>query len=206
MIFLAFDLIVLILAGYWYWKNSEKTAAFFKRLVLVTLGLKMLAAAFFTWSQWYVWHLSRPEFLSLPLSSNLKLFGAFKIFDFLKSIKGGYFIFYSFGHFWLELLLALLVAAGWWFLLKLVAKYKEVTVTSDELLLAWITAVIAGWPGIVLYVPIVFMLMALGMLYFRLRKIDKLVAMGWPVIMSSTIVLVAGTFLVELLGLAVLKV
>ncbi|NTW22636.1 hypothetical protein HGA34_03825 [Candidatus Falkowbacteria bacterium] len=205
-LFFILEITALLVAAYYYIKKRENAKAVFRRLLLVVLALKLSKPIFFTWTQWYVWHLSRPEFITVPLSADLRLLGWLKLFSFLKSVPGGYFVFYSFGRFWLGVLIALAVATLWWLVLKLLAKQRPGAMLAEELSLAWITAVIAGWPGIILYVPMALVFTAAGTLYFMAKKIDSRLPVGWPMIAASIIVALAGTFLVGIFGLVGLSV
>ncbi len=205
-LFFVLELASLMVAGFYYAKSRSDLKAVFYRLFWIVLALKLLKPAFFTWSQWYVWHVSNPDFLLAPLSPNLKLLGWLDIFSFLKDVSGGYFIFYSFGRFWFGVLIALAAATLWWLVLKLLAKRRPEAMRPEELSLAWITAAIAGWPGFILYVPMSLGFAVAGVLYLTARKIDSRLPIGWPMIAASFLVAVAGTFLIGLLGLSVYKI
>lgn len=205
-LFFVLELSSILVAGYFYAKNKDNLKTVLSRLLWAVLSLKLLKSVFFTWSQWYVWHVSRPELLTLPLATDLKLLGWLKAFSFLKSVVGGYFIFYSFGHFWFGSLIALTLATLWWLVLKLLARRRPEALLPEELSLAWITAAIAGWPGIVLFVPMVLVFTVIGTLYFMARKIDSRLPVGWPMLAGALIVFFAGAYLVKFLSLEVLKI
>lgn len=204
--FYILDISVLLVAAYAYKTNLAGTQKILSRLLWAVIGLKLAKPIFFTWSQWHVWRALRPEFLSLPLAADLKLLGWLKAFSFLKSTSGGYFIFYSFGRFWLAALLALATAAMWWALLKIIASRRPEAIYPGEASLAWVTGAIAGWPGIVLYVPLTLLLTLIGSAYHDFKKIDSRLPIGWPMIIASLIVLVAGSLLLDWFGLGVLRV
>lgn len=205
-LFFSLELASVMAAGYFYARGRDNLKAVINRLFWAVLALKLLKPAFFTGAQWYVWHVSRPEFLALPLAADLKLLGWLDIFSFLKGVSGGYFIFYSFGRFWLGALIALAAATLWWLVLRLLAKRRPEVMRPEELSLAWITAAIAGWPGFILYVPMSLAFAVVGTLYLMARKMDSRLPIGWPMIIASVLVAVAGTFLIGLLGLSVYKI
>jgi hypothetical protein len=205
-VFFILELSALLLAAWYYRKDLLSPTTTLSRFFWAVLVLKLLKPIFFTWSQWYVWHASKPEFLTLALASNLKLLGWLNIFTFLKSVSGGYFIFYAFGRFWLGALLALAVATLWWLTLRLLAWRRPEAISPGEMALSWITAVIAGWPGVVLYVSLALVLTLVGSAYHNLKKIDSRLPIGWPMIIASAIALVAGPFLIGIFGLSVLMI
>ncbi len=117
-----------------------------------------------------------------------------------------YFIGYSITHFWLSTLIDILIAAIFYAFLRLLKKYNSRFFEKDEPELGFLTALIVGWPNVVLIIPFAFIFVAiLGILRGIFLK-EQYTALSWPLIISAFIILFFGSYLINLFHLKTLVV
>ncbi len=184
-------ILILSVALYFRQNLSEPRAAvkYFKRLAVVTASFYFLYASMETLAQYYVW--SRDSFSKLFLPPYQDL---------------SYFVFYSFGRFWLNAMLAALAALVFYFFLRMLSRHRGGLFKEGEKELGFIMALVSGWPGIVLFIPLVFVITVIlaivRLVIFKLRT----TTLGLPFIISAATVLLWGSELITLFHLNVLKV
>ena len=122
-------IIILFLAAakYFNWFNGFFKFSY-KFLIWLTIGFKLVYAGLATISQYYVW--SNNAFTKLLLNQNIVDFNAIKnifgratvwIFD----NRLGYFLFYSWGRFWMVVVVSLIAALAFYLFLIFLKKHKE---------------------------------------------------------------------------------
>lgn len=189
---------VFVAAVYAYWNRlraPDYLRRSSRRLIKITAGFYILYAAFLTWGQYYVW--SRDALGRIFLVSD-----RFGVLD----GSSGYFLFYSYGRFWLNVGIAVLVSFVFYVLLKSLKNYKERFFEEGETELGFLCALAAGWPGVVIFVPLVF-LGVLAVSAVRLAVLKKrLTTLGWPFLAALFLALALGDILIETLGLKVLYI
>ena len=120
------------------------------------------------------------------------------------SSKLGYFLFYSFGRFWLGLLISLLAAAAFYIFLRSLKKYQERFFEDGETELGFLAALIAGWPAFIVFLLLVFPGVVLVAIYRRLFTGEMYTTLGWPLVLAALASLLWGKSLIIALGLRVL--
>ncbi|MFA6407109.1 MAG: hypothetical protein WCV80_00185 [Candidatus Paceibacterota bacterium] len=144
-------------------------------------------------------------FLNAPLDATIPV-SIFKYAPWIFSNSFGYFIFYSWGRFWLNALLSVLVAWAFYKLLIVFKRYNERFFEEGETELGYVTALLAGWPLIVIFVPIVFFCVVLISIFRLIFFRETLTTLGWPFLLSIFATAFIGSTLLTLLHWGVLKV
>ncbi len=204
--------LLLLFAGIRYYGHfrrgdleGTKTAKFFGWLVGIAIGFKILYAAFLTWGQYIIWKAGGLS--SVLLTEPLKKIPA----DFANSVpwlfnvKGGYFSFYSFNHFWLEVLITLILSFAFYFILLTLKKRNPRFLTAADARLGLLGGIAAGWPGFVIFfVLFILFFLALG-LYRQFALKEEYTPVTEPLFAAAFITAAFSFWFVNLLGLSILK-
>ncbi len=116
----------------------------------------------------------------------------------------GYFFRYAFGRFWLNLLVALLVALLFYLLILALSRYQTSWFAPSDANLALLTALIAGWPGFIIFLPLVATLVILFSLYRALFLKKFYTTLTWPLIISAIFTFFISDFIIHWLDWSVL--
>lgn len=180
----------------------------FRNLAIIAVVGKILNAGLLMYLQYSVWRQSGAMgevFLNSPVSKDLP-FSAAKNFGWLLDNKFGYFLFYSWGRFWLSVIISLLVAYVFYLLLRALKLKTERFFVEGETEFGFLCALVVGWPGFVLFVPFVFLSVVVVSIAKLLFFKEQYTTLGAPFMLATVIVLVFGSYLISLFGLGVLKV
>ncbi|PIP29821.1 hypothetical protein COU12_00600 [Candidatus Jorgensenbacteria bacterium CG10_big_fil_rev_8_21_14_0_10_54_38] len=116
----------------------------------------------------------------------------------------GYFLFYSWGRFWLGAVLAVGVALLFWWFLRVLKRHNERFFEESETELGFLAALIAGWPQVLIFLAVTFLAVVLisiaRMLFFK----KSLTTLGLPFLIGACAALAFGGALAALLGVGVL--
>jgi hypothetical protein len=117
-----------------------------------------------------------------------------------------YFLKYAGTHFWLGLFFSLIVALAFFLFLRALARRNERFFEEGEVELGALLAFIAGWPRIVVFFPAVFLAVVLmSGAKMALRK-GAYTTLGVPFFAGLFAALVAGSFVLDALGLRTLTI
>lgn len=184
--------LVYVAENFLEWKGKARPQIFnkiYKLLPIVLIFFYVFYASIETIAQYYVWSHDSFSKLFLPPYQDLS-----------------YFVFYSFGRFWLNVILTVGLGFVFYILLKRLSRYREGLFKDDERELGFSAALLAGWPGVVVFVPLVFIitiiLSTIRSLIFKL----KTTTLGFALLLSPLIILIWGGELITFLHLSVLKV
>ena len=181
-----------------------------KLLVIISIGFYVFYAAILTISQYYIWSQNKLTQVLLNLSvdfSAIPISGIFKFFcKFVDCQKHGYFLFYTYGRFWMNIFISIAVAFGFYLFLKFLKKYKERFFEEGEIELGFLAALISGWPNFVVFLPIVFVSVVLISIFRRIFWKEFYTTLGWPFILSTLLVLIFGNKLIDIFSLGVLRI
>lgn len=184
---------------------SEKLT---KILLLLGISFSILYPAIITAAQYHIWNqnpLTR-KLLNLPLESDVPvpdiLRGFYTVFPEDKT----YFVNYVFGRFWLEALITLVCAVAIYLFFKFVGKIRPAAISANEVLLATLAVVIAGWPGLLILIPLTLLLLVLFSFYNLLTQGGRQTSIKWPILLAIIIVLLLGQPIATFLGLGVLSI
>ncbi len=129
-----------------------------------------------------------------------------KIFPFVFGGKFGYFIYYSWGRFWLGTVLSLFGAWIFYRFLIALARREGRFFEEGETELGYLAALLVGWPLSVLFIPLSFvgvvLLSLIRLLFFK----EPYTTLGWPFLAAAFVSLVWGGILLAYAGLLVLRV
>lgn len=194
---------VFILASLAYWrirKGSEAKNFTLRALVIASVIFKFFYAALLTVFQYFIW--KADPFSHLLLSDSLselpkQVTGGLPIF----SGQFGYFIYYSLGHFWLDAVWSVILALVFWFILKGLQKYQSRFFYPGETEIGLITALVVGWPNLLLFVPLVFLSVVLVALYRLFFLKESYTTIGWPLLLAVILAFIAAHFFGTAIGL-----
>ena len=191
-----FFFLVLFISFFIYLLEKRQTAQKifpgkinYKFLIITTVFFRIFFAAAKTISQYYVW--GQNEFTQFLLPPH-------------QSIK--YFIFYSWGHFWINVILSISVAAVFYLLLRGLKKYQERFFEEGETELGFLIALIVGWPVIVIFVPMIFVLAIFLMIFRYFIFKETLIPLGGVFFLAAFITIIWGNQLIKILNLGVLRI
>lgn len=179
----------------------------FKKLFIVTVCIRVGYAALLTWGQYRLWE-SDPLgrlFLNTSLDSAIPI-PFVRALPLLFDNRFGYFLFSSWFRFWLSALLAVFVGYLLYRFFRILERYQPRFFYDGEPLLGGALAVLVGWPGVIVYIPLIFMVIAPIALIRRIIFKDEYTAMGIPFIVAGALALIAGHWIIAVLGLDVFRV
>ncbi|MEI8269893.1 MAG: hypothetical protein WCG45_00840 [bacterium] len=147
----------------------------YKKLLIYVIALKIVQFLFITWGQYYVWSSSTDftrTLLDLPLSKEVPM--PF-LMEWLRPIMFennlGYFLYYVWGRFWLYVFILFLLSLVVYILLRIWRDFRG-GFSKDGPLLILILSLISGWPGVLVFIPLGFILavLHLAIAYIRGKK------------------------------------
>lgn len=158
----------------------------YKFLIWSVIGFKFFYASIETFGQYYIW--SDNKFTKLLLD------------------QIGYFIFYSWGRFWLEIVVSLVAALAFYLFLVFLKKYKERFFEEGEVELGFILALTVGWSNFIVFLPLVFLSVILVSIFRKIVFKETYTTLGAPLLLAALLVLLFGRYFIDILGLAALRV
>lgn len=183
----------------------------YKLLIICCLLFRVIYAFILTVSQYYIW--GQAELTKLLLNSPLSAETPMPNFireSFIFSNRLGYFLFYSWGRFWFNIVLSFVIAFIFYIFLKILKKYNERFFEEGEPELGFLAGLIVGWPNFVIFVPFIFIAVILVSIFRLIRLRELYTTLGWPIILATFLVLISdwvfNNKLLEILGLTVLKI
>jgi len=155
-------------------ENEEKFSKLKKSfgwLAFAVILFEILYALFLTFLQYKAWQGSSLTriFIHSPIGQEVPLFGLFKAFNFLRKVKSGYFIYFSFYRFWLTPLLSILASTLFYGFLRLLLLYRSSLLYSYEATLAFLLALLTGWPNFFTFIFLFLILFLLVSIYVFIR-------------------------------------
>ncbi len=181
----------------------------FKILLIFTAAFRAFQAGLLSITQYYVWSgaeltkvlVNSPLSPEVPLSSFLR-----ENLSFIFNSKLGYFLFYSWGHFWANALLSIIVAFVFYAFLRVLRKHNDRFFYEGETELGLLLALIVGWPSIILFIPLIFLAVVLVSVFRGVYLKETYTTLGAPMLLAALITMIFGSNLIEALGLTVLKI
>lgn len=177
------------------------------RLFRSGLGFYALYPVILTIGQYYVW--SSNAFSRLLLHAPLD--GRVPIPEFLKDSallqsRFGYFLFYSYGRFWINSILAIGVSLLFYLFLRLLRKRRGRFFEEGEPELGFVSSLIAGWPNFVLFVPFVFFFVVIVSLIRLVAFRARYTTLGYPFLAAALVAFLFGSTLISFFHLSVLSI
>ncbi|GMQ94995.1 MAG: hypothetical protein BMS9Abin13_105 [Patescibacteria group bacterium] len=158
-------------------------------LIAGVVSFRIFYAIFLSGTQYYVW--LQNEFTKLLLPPYQPI---------------SYFLFYSWGRFWLNAMIILGVSLVFWLFLRSLAVWKKDSFRKSEAGLGLLMALIVGWPHVVIFVPLSFVLAAIISLARLIFFGKSSVTLGTSFLLAALILFVWGDGLIELFNLGVLRI
>ena len=181
----------------------------FKALLIFIIAFRVFYAGLLSVTQYYVWSGAEltKSLINSPLSPDVPLSNFFREnLSFIFNSKLGYFLLYSWGHFWVNVLLTIAVAAVFYAFLKALKKYNDRFFNEGEVELGFLLALVVGWPSFVIFIPLVFVSVILVSIFRGLYFKEAYTTLGIPMLLAALVTMIFGSNLIEIFGLAVLKI
>ncbi|MFH1161962.1 MAG: hypothetical protein V1696_01670 [Candidatus Jorgensenbacteria bacterium] len=179
----------------------------YRRLAAILAAFYGGYAALLTVGQYVVWSGDwwGQHFLNTPLGVTLPI-PLVHAFPGLFGSALGYFLFYSWGRFWLGAVLAVGVALIFWWFLGVLKRHNERFFEEGETELGFLAALISGWPHLFTFLIVTFLAVVLisivRMLFFK----ESLTTLGLPFLVGAGIALLFGKALSVIVGVDVLAI
>ncbi|MEK7464751.1 MAG: hypothetical protein AAB617_03160 [Patescibacteria group bacterium] len=173
----------LVLAVIFYFQRKNKAI---KNLTITVIGFRIFYALVKSVGQYYVWindELGK-SFLATP----------------------GYFSGYIFQRFWFNVILTAGASFVFLIFLESLKKHKERFFEEGEIELGFLTALIVGWPNLLIFVPLVFISVVITSVFRRIYSKEIYTTLGKPFLLSALVTLLFGGKLVDLLNLGVFQI
>lgn len=189
----AFSYVILCLMFFLYflkkWSARQRWIKIinYKSLILAVVFFRIFFALLKTFDQYYVW--SQNEFAKFLLPPYQPL---------------GYFLFYSWGHFWLNAVLSLGAAAIFYLALDLLKKYQPRFFDKRDTQLGLMGGLLTGWPLIIIFVPLFLVIAVLVTIFRQLVLKENLTPLGGIFLVATFLTIFLGNQLIKILDLGVL--
>jgi hypothetical protein len=183
----------------------------FKKRILHSIawvfGFRIFYALASTVTQYFVWagNPTTRVFLDQGIPEWSPIAKELSWFPFLFQ-KFGYFLFYSYGRFWLNVFIVFLCAGAFYLFLKALAKWKKRFFEDGEIELGALAVLIVGWPNFILFLLFVFLSVILISLFRLVFFKEAYTTLGAPFLLATIIIFLFGNSLAILTGLSVLRI
>ncbi|MEK7542904.1 MAG: hypothetical protein AAB503_01180 [Patescibacteria group bacterium] len=159
-------------------------------LVRGVIWFRLGYAVLLTIGQYYIW--SKEVFLRLllntPLSESLPIPLVQKFPEIFNS-KIGYFLFYSWGHFWLNFILTIGIAWLFYRFLLVLQRWNSRFFDEGEVKLGFVCALVAGWPGVLVFIALTFAIVILLAMARAIVLHEGYTTLGVPLLLAAAIAL-----------------
>ncbi len=159
-------------------------------------------AIYMTVAQYYAWQASSltKDLLTQPLDAQIGETSAVAWLVRWLHLRAGYFVFYAYGRFWLDVILGIGCAVVFWAVLVVLKKYRNRFFDDTELQIGLLAAVVVGWPLLVVFVPLVFASVVAVSLVRLIFFKEKYTTLGWPLLIAALATLCVAQAFPILLG------
>ena len=159
-------------------------------------------AIYMTVAQYYAWQVSplTKDLLTQPLDAQIGETSAVAWLVRLLHLRAGYFVFYVYGRFWIDVILGIGCAIVFWGILVVLKKYRSRFFDETELQVGLLAAVVVGWPLLVVFVPLVFASVVVVSLVRLIFLKEKYTTLGWPLLIAALATLCVAQAFPILLG------
>lgn len=167
----------------------------FKIVLWSSIAVRLIYPLLLSVVQYYVFASDTftKALLNNPLDGNVPL--PFFMQPFSQFFKGhlGYFLYYSWGRFFLGAVLAIICASAFYFFLKLLEKYNPRFFKEGEVRVGFIVSLLVGWPWFVVLIPTVFITTIFISIVKRIFFKEAYTTLGMPILIAG-IILTAATY------------
>jgi hypothetical protein len=201
------SIVILAWVSYMRSVRGKIISKFFsvKTLLWSAVGFRIVYAIMLTVGQYYKWSGNELTqiFTTKPIGTDIPIYDTLKHIPFLTG-EGGYFIFYAWGRFWMNVVLSLVCAYLVYLFLKVLKKHKERFFLEGEVGLAGMLAVVVGWPYVTIFLPFAFLSVVLVSIFNLVVKKEAYTTVGIPFLVATVLTLLLGRIIFLPLGLWVL--
>lgn len=179
----------------------------FRELAWLTAGFRVAYAALLTVGQYLAW--SQNELTRSFLTSRVPSGDLPPIFARFFSFFGehvGYFFIYASGRWWLNIALSIAIAFAFFAFLRVLERHNPRFFNEGEVELGLLVALLVGWPGTVVLLPLLFGSIVLVSLYRMVFLGESYTTLGMPLLLAGAAALFGGHDLVRAIGLGVLLI
>lgn len=171
--------------------------ALYLYLIYTTLAFYVLNALFLTIAQYFTW--AGSAFTSLLLRTPMNDVFENRFLEWMFENKLGYFLFYSWGSFWLEVLLIGTMSFLFWSFLRVLRRYNDRFFEVGEVELGTLMVLLVGWPGAIVFIGMVFFSVVLVSLVRLIFFKEAYTTLGYPFLIAAGFTLLfSNTFLILL--------
>ena len=198
--------VIYIAAAYYFLRDLK--ASRIKVLIYGALIFLFLYAGLLSVLQYQAWSNNEftKVFLNFSLGGETDLPVVLKGFDSIFESKLGYFLFYSWGRFWINPLIVVLCAFAFYLFLKALKKYNERFFRDGEVEIGLLAALLSGWPEFVVFLPLAFLTTVLVSIFRLVFLKEEYTTLGLPILLAGLTTSIFGQFLVNLLSLTTLNI
>lgn len=179
-------LIIFSVLAFYYLRHKFNLKFIYWIGVGLVFLFKIFYAGIATWAQYMVWKTDQFSRLLLPPNQDIS-----------------YFTFYSWTHFWLELVISFGISILFYFFLKFLNTYENRFFIKGEVELGFLMALVSGWPGFLIFIPMTFVFVVLVSIFRRLFMNKMYTTLGIPFILGSAAAFYLEIYLVETFNLTV---
>lgn len=180
-----------------------------KILLIFTAAFRVFHAGLLSVTQYYVWSGSEltKALINSPISPEVPLSNFLhKSLGFVLDSKFGYFLFYSWGRFWVNVLLTIVISLAFYIFLKALKRYNDRFFNEGEVELGFLLAMIVGWPNFIIFIPLVFGSVVLVSIFRGFYFKEAYTTLGVPMILAALVIMIFGNYFINFLGLTVFKI
>lgn len=144
----------------------------YAKLAFTAFSVRILFALFISWGQYYVWSIASDvtkTLLRSPLDMSVPFTSYLEWTRFLFRGHLGYFLYYAWGHFWLNIILLLLVSGAVYLLFSLWEKHRGGFGEQGPLLIFSLMMSI-GFPEVLVLVVLGFVCALSGFIYMAMKR------------------------------------
>jgi hypothetical protein len=176
---------ILIWAVFAYWKKWNLWV-----LIGVMIGYDVLLALVKSVLQYQMWEqgLMTRSLLNLPVAKSIP--GWFVHLPIFTSYVHGYYLFYIWNNFWKITIFSLLAAFVIYGLFVWLRCYKQRLCQPREIQLVFLLALLVGWPQVILFLPIIFLVALIFSLSKFLLKKPADCGLAWPLLIGTALMLI----------------
>lgn len=182
-------IMVYVFVMFSYVVAGTRTKTNIKIGMISLLFIFIAVASFQTYAQYSVWHDDPVSKNFLPPTTPIT-----------------YFLQYSFTHFWFGRLISIALSLLFYLFLRVLAKRRPWLFVEGETELGLVCALIASWPGFVVFLPLIFITAVPWTIFRQLALKQERTTLGPAFLLAAGVVLLAGGWLIARLGLGVLRI
>jgi hypothetical protein len=105
----------------------------------------------------------------------------------------GYFIYYSWNHFWKEAILSIILSLIFYGTILLLRHWKRTLFRDYEAEFGLLMVLLVGWPQMIFFIPLVLIIALILSIFNWFYKKEAMCSLFWPFILSAATLLIFST-------------